>query len=73
MVPATVLKSVAASIAALGAAIRRASQRLAAARARRKRGEYEPLLAGSADRFELERRERARMRWQSSDGSLLGR
>jgi hypothetical protein len=73
MVLATVVGSVAASIKALGANIRLAWQRLAAVCKRRQRGEYERLLAGSADRFELERRERAWNRWQSSDGSLLGR
>jgi hypothetical protein len=73
MVRATVVGSVAASIKALGAIIRLAWQRLAAVCKRRQRGEYERLLAGSADRFELERRERAWNRWQSSDGSLLGR
>ena len=73
MVPTTVVGSIAASIKALGTNIRLAWRRLAAVRRRRKSGEYERLLAGSADRFELERRERARNRWQSSDGSLLGR
>jgi hypothetical protein len=71
MVPATVVRSVATSIKALGADVRLAWQRLAAVG--RPRGEYERLLADSADRFELERRERAWNRWQSSDGSLLGR
>ena len=73
MVPATVVRSVAASIKALGADIGLAWQRLAAVLRRRQRGEYERILAGSADRFELERRERAWNRVQSSDGSLLGR
>ncbi len=73
MVPAGVGASIAASIKALGADIRLAWQHLAAVRRRRQRGEYERLLAGSADRFELERRERTWTRWQSSDGSLLGR
>jgi hypothetical protein len=72
MVPTTVVGSVAASINALGADIRSAWRRLAAVRRRRPRGEHERVRAGSADRFELERRERAWNRWQSSDGSLLG-
>lgn len=45
---------------------------LATSRGRRPRGEVERSLASCADRFELEWRERALMRWQSSDGSLLG-
>ena len=72
MVPTTVVGSIAASIKALGAEMRLAWRRLTAVRRRRQSGEYERLLAGSADRFELERRERAWNRWQSSDGSLLG-
>jgi hypothetical protein len=73
MDPAAVVSNVAASIKALSAHIRLAWQRLAAVLRRRQREEYERLLAESADRFELERRERAWNRWQSSDGSLLGR
>ena len=73
MIPATVVASVAASIRALGANIRLAWLRLAAVRRRSQRRDHERLLAGSTDRFELERRERAWTRWQSSDGSLLGR
>jgi hypothetical protein len=73
MAAAAVVRSVTASIKALGANIRLAWQRLPAVRTRRQRGEYERLLAGSGDRFELERRERAWNRWQSSDASLLGR
>jgi hypothetical protein len=72
MVRAAIVGSIAASIKALGTHIRLAWRRLAAVRRRRQRGEHERLLAGSADRFELERRERAWNRWQSSDGSLLG-
>ena len=72
MVPAAVVASVAASNKALGTDIRLGWQRLAAMRRRRQRGECERLLAGSADRFELERRERAWNRWHNGDGSLLG-
>ena len=72
MTQAAVVRSFAASINALGADIRLAWRRLVAVRRRRQSVEYERLLAGSADRFELERRERAWNRWQSSDGSLLG-
>ncbi len=69
------LKEVAASrrIIALGAHIRSAWQGLAARYRRRLSGELECYFAGSADRFELERRERAWARGHSSDGSLLGR
>jgi hypothetical protein len=48
-------------------------RRWAALRGRGQRNEYERFFAGSVDRFELERRERDWTRWQSSDGSLLGR
>ena len=72
MVRAALIGSIAASIKALGADIRLAWRRLVTARRRRQSAEYERLLAGSADRFELERRERAWNRWKSSDGSLLG-
>ena len=72
MVAATAVGRVAASIKALGADIRLVWQRLAVARRRRQRGEFERLLAGSADRFDLELRERAWNRWQSRDASLLG-
>ena len=69
------LSTVAASkrIMALGAEIRSAWQRLAAWQRRWRRGEHERYFAGAADRFELERRERAWTRRHSSDGSLLGR
>jgi len=60
-------------IMALGARIRSAWQWLAAADSRRRRGEHERYFADSADRFELERRERAWSRGHYSDGSLLGR
>jgi hypothetical protein len=40
---------------------------------RRRRGEHERYFGSSADRFELERRERAYTRWDSHEGSLLGR
>jgi len=73
MVPAAFAGSVAASIKALGAGMCLVWQRLAAVPRRGQRREYEPLLADSVDRFELERREQAWMRWQSSDASLLGR
>ena len=59
-------------IMALAADIRSSCQRLAAAHQRRRRSELESYFAGAADRFELERRERAWTRWHSSDGSLLG-
>jgi hypothetical protein len=48
-------------------------QRLAVVRASGQRNELEHFFAGSVDRFELERRERDWTRWQSRDGSLLGR
>ena len=73
MVRAAIVRSIAASIKTLGTDTRLAWRRLAAVRRHRQSGEYERLLAGSADRFELERRERVWNRWQSSDGSLLGR
>ena len=55
-----------------GAAIRSAWQSLAAALKGRHGGEVERYLAGSADRFELERREQAWTRSQGGGGSLLG-
>ena len=69
------LTEVAASkpIMALRAHIRPAWQRLAAGYRRRQRGVHERYFAGTGDRFELERRERAWPRWHSSDRSLLGR
>jgi hypothetical protein len=60
-------------IITLGAHIRSAWQALQATYRSRLRGELERYFAGSADRFELERRERAWARGHSSDGSLLGR
>lgn len=57
---------------ALGAAMRSAWQSFAAGLKGRQRGELDRYLAGSADRFEVERRERAWTRRQPSDGSLLG-
>jgi hypothetical protein len=72
MIRAAVVRSVAASIKALVANLRLGWQRLAAVHSRRQRGEYERLLDGSTDRFELERRERAWNRSHASDGSLLG-
>ena len=70
-----VLTEVAASklITALRTHIRSAWQRLATAYRRRQRRAHERYFAGSTDRFELERRERAWTRGHSSDGSLLGR
>ena len=56
----------------LSAAIRSAWQSLLAGLKGRQGGELEHYLAGSADRFEVERRERAWTRWHGSDGSLLG-
>jgi hypothetical protein len=69
------LTEVAASkrIIALGAHIRSAWQWLAVRCGRRGRSNLERYFAGSADRFELERLERAWTRGHSSDGSLLGR
>jgi hypothetical protein len=72
MVRTAVVGRIATSVKALSADISFAWRRLAAVRRCRQSGEYERLLAGSTDRFELERRERAWNRWQSSDGSLLG-
>jgi hypothetical protein len=66
-------KIAAQPIMTLAADIRSAWRRLAARQMRRRRDELERHFAGSADRFELERRERAWTRWHSSDGSLLGR
>ena len=57
----------------VAAAARTARQWLTAALRRWDRSERERLLAGSSDRFEVERREQAWNRWQSQDGSLLGR
>ena len=69
------LTEIAASkrIIALGAPIRSAWQWLAVRYGRRERSNLERYFAGSADRFELERLERAWTRGHSSDGSLLGR
>jgi hypothetical protein len=55
------------------AACRVLQQRLLAALGQASGSEREQILAGSVDRFEVERRERAWNRWQSQDGSLLGR
>ena len=69
------LTEIAASkrIIALGAHICSAWQWLAARYGRRRRSSLERYFAGSADRFELERLERAWTRGDSSDGSLLWR
>jgi len=48
-------------------------QRLLAALGHASGSKREHILAGSVDRFEVERRERAWNRWQSQDSSLLGR
>ena len=72
MVRTEVAGGIAVSAKSLASDFHRAWRRLGAVRRCRQSGEYERLLAGSADRFELERRERAWNRWQSSDGSLLG-
>ena len=60
-------------ITAWRAHTRSAWERLVAGYRCRRRGEHERYLAGSADRFELERRERGWARGHYSDGSLLGR
>jgi hypothetical protein len=60
-------------IIALSAHIRSAWQWLAARYGRRRRSDLERYFAGSVDRFELERLERAWTRGHGSDGSLLGR
>jgi hypothetical protein len=57
---------------ALGADISRAWRRWSA-RAGSWRSELECHLTGSADRFEVELRERAWFRERDNDGSLLGR
>jgi len=69
------LTEVAASkrIMAWRAHIHSAWQRLVAGYRSRQHGEHERYFAGAADRFELERRERAWTRGHYSDGSLLGR
>ena len=66
-------KVAAKPIVALRAHIRSAWQWFAAGHRRRQHGEHERYLFGSADRFELERRDRAWTRGHYSDGSLLGR
>lgn len=60
-------------IDALRSGIDNALQTVVAWNLRWRRGERAHYFAGSTDRFELERRERAWNRWHSSDGSLLGR
>lgn len=60
-------------IKSIGADIGKVWQRLMAVHRRRRRGDHERYFGGSADRFELERRERAFTRWDSIEGSLLGR
>lgn len=64
---------VAASSGTLWTDVRVACRALSAKRRQRAQNELERQLSGSTDRFELERRERAWNRWQSQDGSLLGR
>ena len=60
-------------VKAVTAAARALQQRLKVALGHLSRSRYERILAGSVDRFEVERRERAWNRWHSQDGSLLGR
>jgi hypothetical protein len=60
-------------VKALTAAARALQQRLKVALGHLSRGQHERILAGSVDRFEVERRERAWNRWYSEDDSLLGR
>ena len=69
------LTEIAASkpIMAWRAHMRTAWQRLVVNYGCRRHGEHERYFAGSTDRFELERRERAWTRGHYSDGSLLGR
>ena len=55
------------------AAARALQQRFKAALRYPSDSQYERILAGSVDHFEVERRERAYNRWHSQDGSLLGR
>lgn len=60
-------------IKAVTAATRALQQRLKVALGHLNGSQHERILAGSVDRFEVERRERAWNRWHSEDGSLLGR
>lgn len=60
-------------VKAVTAAARALQQRLKAALGNPSGSQFERILAGSVDRFEVERRERAWNRWHSQDGSLLGR
>ena len=58
------------AVASRSAAMRRRLRELVA---RRRQMEDEQLLLDSIDRLELERREHAWNRWQSSEGGLLRR
>ena len=60
-------------VKAVTAAARALQQRLKVALGHPSGSPFERILAGSVDRFEVERRERAWNRWHSQDGSLLGR
>jgi hypothetical protein len=60
-------------VKAVTAAARTLQQRLKLALGYLSSSQYERILAGSVDRFEVERRERTWNRWHSQDGSLLGR
>jgi hypothetical protein len=60
-------------VKAVAAAYRALQQRLKAALGQLSSSQYERILAGSVDRFEVERHERALNRSHSHDGSLLGR
>ena len=60
-------------VKAVTAAARALQQRLKVALGHPSGSQFERILAGSVDRFEVERRERAWNRWHSQDGSLLGR
>ena len=60
-------------VKAVTAAARTLQLRLKVALGHLSSSQYERILAGSVDRFEVERRERAWSRWHSQDGNLLGR
>ena len=60
-------------VKAVTAASRALQQRLTVALRHLGSSQYERILAGSVDHFEVERRERTWNRWDSQDGSLLGR
>jgi hypothetical protein len=60
-------------VKAVTAAARALQQRLKVALGHLSSSQYERILAGSVDHFEVERRERAWNRWHNQDGSLLWR